>query len=143
VNIAEVENELLDLARRFSLVEVVLDPWQMQSSLQRLHDRLPVKEFTFTAETVRRLSETLFDLMRTARLRLYPDDELERELLSLNVVQKGYGWRIDHRSGGYSGPGSRAGYDGVRSVEDRSKRIDDMGVRSTPNNAGRGIQIHS
>lgn len=61
-----------------------------------------MKEFTFTAESVRRLSETLFNLIQTARLRLYQDDELEQELLNLNVVQKGYGWRIDHASGGYS-----------------------------------------
>ena len=61
-----------------------------------------MKEFTFTAESVRRLSETLFNLIQTAGLRLYQDDELEQELLNLNVVQKGYGWRIDHASGGYS-----------------------------------------
>ena len=61
-----------------------------------------MKEFHFTAESVRRLSETLFNLIQTAGLRLYQDDELEQELLNLNVVQKGYGWRIDHASGGYS-----------------------------------------
>ena len=58
-----------------------------------------MKEPTFTAENVRRLSETLFKLIQAARLRLYQDQELERELLSLNVVQKGYGWRIDHAGG--------------------------------------------
>ena len=102
VNIADVENELMELAKRFRLTRVDLDPWQLQSSLQRLRGVLPVKEFTFTAENVRRLSETLFNLIQTATLRLYPDDELERELLNLNVVQKGYGWRIDHAGGGYS-----------------------------------------
>ena len=64
-----------------------------------------MKEFTFTSESVRRLSESLFNLIQTGRLRLYPDRELEREPLSLNVVQKGYGWRIDHGSGGFSDRG--------------------------------------
>ena len=41
-------------------------------------------------------------LIQTTRMRLFPDKELEKELLNLNVVQKGYGWRIDHASGGYS-----------------------------------------
>ena len=48
---------------------------------------------------MRRLSETLFNLIQTSRLKLYPDEALERELLNINVVQKGYGWRIDHSSG--------------------------------------------
>lgn len=101
VSIAEVEAELLSLAKRFNIRGIALDPWQLQASLQRLRGTLPVHEFTFTAESVRRLSETLFGLIQTARLRLYPDEALERELLGLNVVQKGYGWRIDHSSGGH------------------------------------------
>ena len=63
--------------------------------------RFEHKEFHFTGEGVRRLSETLFNLIQTTRLRLFPDRELEKEILNLNVVQKGYGWRIDHASGGY------------------------------------------
>ena len=46
---------------------------------------------------VRRLSESLFNVIAT-----FPDAELESELISLNAVQKGYGWRIDHQSGGFS-----------------------------------------
>ena len=102
VSIAAVEEELLSVAGRFSLDSIAFDPWQLQASLQRLRSRLPVKEFSFTSESVRRLSETLFNLFQTTQLRLYPDEELQRELLNLNVVQKGYGWRIDHAAGGYS-----------------------------------------
>ena len=102
VSIAGVERELLGLAGRFNLRRVSLDPWQMQSSIQRLRARLAVEEFTFTSESVRRLSETLFNLIQTGRMRLFHDPDLEDELLRLNVVQKGYGWRIDHAGGGYS-----------------------------------------
>jgi hypothetical protein len=102
VSIAEVEGELEGIRNRFSIHRLICDPWQMQSTIQRLRGRLPVQEFTFSAENVRRLSETLFNLIQSGRLRLYPDEELERELLSLNVVQKSYGWRMDHTSGGYS-----------------------------------------
>jgi hypothetical protein len=102
VSIAEVEEELLSLAGRFQLRRVAMDPWQLQSSLQRLGQTLPVSEFIFSAESVRRLSEALFNLIQTTRLRLYHDEELEKEFLALNVVQKGYVWRIDHTSAGYS-----------------------------------------
>lgn len=63
---------------------------------------LPVKEFSVSAESVRRLSETLFTLIKSGRLRLFPDQKQERELLALSVAQVGYGWRIDHAGGGYS-----------------------------------------
>ena len=53
----------------------------------------------FTSENVRRLLEALFNLIQMGRLRLYEEESLERELLNLNVVQKEYGWRIDHASG--------------------------------------------
>lgn len=102
VNIGDVEAELLGVADRFRLRRAVLDPWQLQSTLQRLRGRLPVHEFTFTAESVRKLSENLFTLLQGGRLRLFHDEALERELLALNVVQKSYGWRIDHQAGGYS-----------------------------------------
>ena len=75
---------------------------QLQSSIQRLTNRLPIREYKFTGEGVRQLSESLFNVISTARLRLFPDAELESELISLNAVQKGYGWRIDHQSGGFS-----------------------------------------
>ena len=102
VQIGAVEEELLSLGQRFHVRTFTCDPWQLQGTIQRLSPRLPVKEFNFTAQSVRRLSETLFTLIQSGRLRLFPDTELERELLNLNVVQKGYGWRIDHASGRYS-----------------------------------------
>ena len=71
----------------------------MQKLLDRLYGGMDLASST---QSIRRLSETLFNLIQSARLRLFPERELEKELLSLNVVQKGYGWRIDHASGGYS-----------------------------------------
>jgi hypothetical protein len=102
VSIEAVEGELLAVSRRFRLKKLFSDPWQMQASIQRLRGKLTVTEFRFTAESVRRLSEALYTAISTGRMRLYPDKELESELLALNAVQKGYGWRVDHSSGNYS-----------------------------------------
>jgi hypothetical protein len=102
VSIEAVEDELIAVSRRFRLKKLFSDPWQMQASIQRLRGKLPVTEFRFTSESVRRLSEALYTAISTGRMRLYPDKELESELLALNAVQKGYGWRVDHSSGAYS-----------------------------------------
>ncbi len=102
VSIDEIEEDLRSCDRRFGSPEFYLDPWQMQGSIQRLGGSLRVSEFTFTAESVRRLSENLYALLKNGQMRLYPDADLERELLRLEAKQTGYGWRIDHTSGGFS-----------------------------------------
>lgn len=118
VQIADVEAELETLTSRFNIRQIACDPWQLQSTIQRMKGKLPVHEFKFTGETVRRLSETMFDVIRSGRLRLYPDAELEAELLNLNVIQKGYGWRIDHSSGGYSDRAMALGMMAMQALEE-------------------------
>ena len=102
IQIAEVEEDLEAVDRRFGWPAFYLDPWQLIGSIQQLADSLNVHEFKFTSESVRQLSENLYGLLKNGQMRLYPDPELERELLRLEARQTGYGWRIDHRSGGYS-----------------------------------------
>jgi hypothetical protein len=102
VSIANVERILLDVARRYPGVKVLADPWQFQSSLQRLRGEMRIHEFTFSASSVQRLSSALYETISSATLRVFPDPELEREILGLRVVQTASGWKFDHRSGGYS-----------------------------------------
>jgi len=102
VDIDVVEEDLKGCNQRFNRPDFWLDPWQLQSSLQRLRGSLNINEFTFTSESVRRLSENLYGLLHNGQMRLYPDADLERELLRLEVKQTGYGWRIDHAAGGFS-----------------------------------------
>ena len=102
VDIADVEHDLEACDARFCRPQFYLDPWQLQSTLQRLRSSLNVNEFKFTSESVRQLSENLYGLLKKGQMRLYPDDALERELLRLEVKQTGYGWRLDHSAGGFS-----------------------------------------
>ena len=102
VSIAAVEDELLQISNRFRLRKLLVDPWQMQASIQRLKGRISISEYRFTAESVRRLSEALYTAISTGRLKLFRDTELETELLGLNAVQKGYGWRVDHTASQHS-----------------------------------------
>jgi phage terminase large subunit-like protein len=102
VVIDDIERDLEYCASAFGSPLVVCDPWQLASTIQRLRGRMRIREFTFTPENLRRLSETLFTLIASAKLRLYPDAELEQELVRLSAVQTSYGWSVDHKRGGYS-----------------------------------------
>ena len=102
VQIADIEADLIEVSKRFNMPRIYCDPWQLQGSLQRLGGKVNVEELRFDSSSVRRLSENLLRLVRDGQLRLYLDRELERELLGLQVVQAGYGWKMDHRSGGFS-----------------------------------------
>lgn len=103
VEIAEVEAALVDAARRFRSLRLVCDPWQFQGSVQRLRARgLLVHPYSFGSASVQRLSASLFRAITTAQLRVFPDSDLEQEVLSLVVRETAGGWRIDHKSGGFS-----------------------------------------
>lgn len=103
VSIAAVERAVADAARRFSGLQVYADTWQTQGSIERLQNAgVRIRPFNFTSGSVQKLSATLYSLITSGTLRVYPDPGLEREVLDLRVVQKAGGWRVDHAAGGYS-----------------------------------------
>ncbi len=101
VDLVEVEDKVAVLAAR-SGARVVADPWQAALLAQRLRRKgVAVVEFTFSAESRRRVFGGLLDLIRGGRLRSRPHEALRRELLGLEVTEGASGWRVDHRSGGH------------------------------------------
>lgn len=94
VSIAEVEDWIASAIERFRPRRVLIDPWQAQATRQRFGGL--IEEFTFSAQSVAKLSVTLYRLLQSGTLRLFPDRDLERELVELQAVQTSYGWRIDH-----------------------------------------------
>lgn len=102
VLIDEVERDMLDLDQRFRRPVFIVDPWQLKSTIERLSTVIDIREHVFSGPSVMRLSETLYQLISGGRMRLYPDPDLERELLQLQVRQTAVGWRIDHQRGGFS-----------------------------------------
>src|SRR5262249_9891383 len=102
VAIAEVEADLESINAAFNRPAINADPWQLQGSIQKLRTKIRIREFTFSAQNLRRLGETLFSLIRCGKVRIPNDPELINELLAMEVVQTSYGWRIDHAKGGFS-----------------------------------------
>jgi phage terminase large subunit-like protein len=89
-----VEAFLLDLAARFPVVAVRYDPSQMVRSAQTLRGALPMVEFPQTSANLTTAGQTLFELVKTRALVMYPDSELRRHALNAVAVNSGRGWRI-------------------------------------------------
>ncbi len=103
VSVENIERAVADVARRFAGVRVYADPWQLKGSIERLgRAGVQIKEFGFSASSVQRLSTALYSHVTAATLRVFPDAELEREVLGLRVVHRAGGWRVDHAGNGYS-----------------------------------------
>ncbi len=102
VRISDVEEEILSCNRNFTIMKNIFDPWQMKSTSERLRRLIRIEEFTFTTSSIQRLSQNLYYLFHNGLIRIFPYGMLEEELLSLNAEEKSYGWRIDHKSGGFS-----------------------------------------
>lgn len=103
VTIADVEEHIEDSFRRFNITKILCDPWQAYNSIQSLRAKgFPIDEFKFSTSNLERLSNTLFSVFRNKQIKFYPHNELEKELQEIKVIEKSYGWRIDHESGKFS-----------------------------------------
>ena len=92
---ATVEATVLDLARRFQLRKCVFDPYQMQSTSQRLLAAgIKVEEFPQSSPNLTAASQNLFDLIRGGNLRLYPDAAMRLALSRCVATETPRGWRI-------------------------------------------------
>ncbi|MDD5489301.1 MAG: terminase large subunit [Candidatus Moranbacteria bacterium] len=102
VLISDVEESIMACNKSFNVAKNIFDPWQMKSTAERMKRIIKVEEFTFTSNSIQKLSQNLFYLFHNSLIRIFPHKLLEEELLSLNAAEKSYGWRIDHKSGGFS-----------------------------------------
>lgn len=102
VLIGDVEKDIVLANENFHIVRNVFDPWQLKGTAEKLKGRIKIEEFTFTSNSIQKLSQNLFYLFHNGLIRIFPHKDLEEELLNLNAEEKSYGWRIDHKSGKYS-----------------------------------------
>lgn len=99
VLIAEVESHIRRAIDDYAGLRVVVDPWNLVSTVQRFRGR--IKEFHFTAESKRRLAKNLYSLLHNGHFGYPPDADLERELLDVQLVERASGLVIDHDSSGH------------------------------------------
>lgn len=90
-----IEGTLLDLQRRFSVVKVLFDPWQMQAVAQRLlRAGMPVEEFPQSPANLTAVSQNLYELITGQNLICYPDPHMRLAISRAIAVETPRGWRI-------------------------------------------------
>lgn len=109
VDLADVEEAILDTHARFGLRQINYDPWQAVAMAQRLQaggvgrlvkgaDRkatLPMVEVPPTGSNLQRMASCVLEAFSDRRLELYPDPDLRRDLERMRIVEKSYGFRLE------------------------------------------------
>jgi len=103
VLIADIEQFLEASFKNFYINALVVDPWQAASTIQKFRSKgFSVIEFCFTSSSLTKLSQNLYFLIHNQLFEMFDDPGLKDELLQVNMVEKSYGFRIDHESGRFS-----------------------------------------
>jgi len=90
-----VEATVLELMRRFAVVSVKYDPYQMLAVAQRLmRAGAPMHEFPQTVGNLTEASSNLYELIRGRNLIVYPNDAVRLAVQRSVVVETSRGWRI-------------------------------------------------
>lgn len=102
VKIVDIEEDMLLASQNFPRLKIIVDPWQLKGTVERLKRHCRIEEFTFTGSNVEKLSRNLYYFVHNGLVKWFSHKELEKELLSLNLEQRSYGYRFDHPSSQFS-----------------------------------------
>lgn len=95
VDLIRIEQTILQLHKKFALSTVAYDPFQAALLAQRLEQaRLKTHEMVFSGTNLNLMASTLLEIFRGRRIRLFPHDQLVRDLGRLTLEEKSYGWRL-------------------------------------------------
>jgi hypothetical protein len=125
VLIADVEEFIVSCLRNFDVESVIIDPYQMKGTVQRMRGSgVPVEEFTFSTANIQKLSSNLYYLFHGGFIEIYDDRELVQELLEVSAKQTSYGWRIDHEGGRHDDRVISLGMCALRAIEHEPVDLD-------------------
>jgi phage terminase large subunit-like protein len=91
-----IEGTLLDWRKRFCLVKVLFDPWQIMAAVSQrlLRAGVPVEEFPQSSPNLTAASQNLFELITGQNLVCYPDAKMRLAISRAIAVETPRGWRI-------------------------------------------------
>ena len=90
-----IEQTLLDLNQRFSVRQILFDPWQMQAVSQRLVKRgLKIEEFPQSSPNLTAASQNLYELIEAGTLLVYPSPDMRLAISRAVAIETSRGWRI-------------------------------------------------
>jgi phage terminase large subunit-like protein len=91
-----IENTVANLRDRFNVKTVLYDPYQMQSTSQRLkRDGLPMLEYPQTSGNLTDMGSNLYELLKSRSLVAYRDPDLRLAMQRAIAVEGSRGWKID------------------------------------------------
>jgi phage terminase large subunit-like protein len=90
-----IESYLLNLQRSFQVRRCLFDPFQMQSTAQRLQKAgLEIEEFPQSSPNLTAASQNLFELIDSQALVVYPDQDIRLAMSRAVAIETPRGWRI-------------------------------------------------
>ena len=92
---ATVERTITEIGQRFRPIEVRYDPYQIQSSAQRLLAAgMPMVEFAQTQANLTEASSNLYELVKGRNIAVYPEAVVRLAVQRSIAVETTRGWRI-------------------------------------------------
>lgn len=92
---ATVERALLELRNKFAVRKVWFDPYQLQSSAQRLRGAgVPMEEFPQSVPNLTEASQNLYELIKSGNIVAYPDADIRLAMAHAVAKESTRGWRI-------------------------------------------------
>ena len=99
VDFSLIEQALVDLSRRYMVVKVLYDPFQMASSAQRLVKLgLRLEEYPQTPSNLTAASQNLYDLIKSQSLIAYPDAAMRAAISNAIATETPRGWKISKQT---------------------------------------------
>lgn len=104
VLLSDLEEELRKANRLWNKPVMRVDPWQAIGIQQKLkREGLNIELFNFSSESLGALSANLYTYLHNGFLKIFRDERLISELLSVKMLQNSRGgFRIDHKSSDFS-----------------------------------------
>ncbi len=111
INLQLIEDYLVDLNSRFDLKSLNFDPWQASFMAQRLGatglavpqknmqkywmtERIRMVEIAQTGQNLQKMATATIEAFNDARVELYENADLRRDLNRLRVEERSYGFRL-------------------------------------------------
>lgn len=94
---ATIESTVLDLHRRFNVVKLYYDPFQMAATAQRLTRTMGEKRIEEYPQTLANLSacaSNLYELIKGRNFVFYPDGDVRLAISRAVAVENARGWKI-------------------------------------------------
>jgi len=100
VDLGEVERAVVEADRRFPLRLLFVDEWQSAFLVRRLRDaRINAETLAFSGGVLEEMAGCVLNGFRDGKVKVFPDEDLLRDLRNMMLVERSYGVRLESPRG--------------------------------------------